>query len=173
MRQRPPKRRRGKRGSAEPVVLTRKDRVQIAALLIMIVVVLGGFVYMYYHAAKADHDRQFRQRYHLNDDQLRAFKELEKQHHATYKALRNEAEKTRRRVETLFERTKKITPEIQTLFAEANRQREACWTEELEHHRRVSQIMNPEDARIFLTEKEQLYRERKEDRNGFLVLPHN
>ena len=153
--------------------LTRKDHVQIAMWLIIIAVSFGGFIYIYYYGVKAAHDRQVRERYHLNDDQFRTFRELEKQHDTRYQALRNEAEKTRKDVEALFERSRVMTPEIEKLFKEANRKREACWTEELEHHRRVSQIMSSDDAQFFLADKAQRYGQRKVDRNGFLILPHN
>ena len=162
-----------KRREQESVGLISKDRIQIGVILFSLVGVLAGIGYAYYYGMEAKHYRELGERYHLNVDQLRRYKELEAAHNSAYSVLREHAEETRKRVGGLFERRHEATPEIQVLFEEANRQREACWSEEIQYHRKVSQIMNAEDRQRFLAEKEQRYRDRKADRNGFLMLPHN
>lgn len=150
-----------------------KDHRYLIAVLLVVVAAQIVFVGVYNYAGRAATDSELRRDYHLNEGQLRQLKQSDREHEATYAKLRAQAEQTRQGVETLLQEAKTITPQIRALFEQANREREACWNEEREHHRRVSQLMSAEDAQRFLMEKERLYAERKADGRGFLILPHD
>ena len=173
---RPPKRTKilppgSRSGTAPPAKLDLRTKLLIVALI------LGpGFLFFgvhqlrLYRKAQVEETR-FRAAYHLTDEQFNQTRVLVKEHDRRYRSLRDQAEASRQKLEQRLEQAKDITPEIRQLFDQAQADREACWTDEIEHHRKMSQVMNPQDGQYYMNGEEARYQSRQQDHNGLTVLP--
>lgn len=176
---RPPKRRKiltphTKRAAPPPPVpLDRRTKLFFLCLILAPgILFMGVHELRLYRKARAEEVR-FRTAYHLTDDQRSQTRVLEKAYEVRYRSLRDRAEASRHRLEERSAEANEVTSELRQLFDQAQADREACWTEEIEHHRRMSQVMNPEDGQRYFAGAEATYRDRKKRPDGLLVLPHD
>lgn len=161
--------------SGQPAAAAKPDRkttLLLWGVLLSIAALLFGWLFFarYFHARA--HDEQFREKYHLTKEQLARVRTLEEEHQARYRALAERAEAIARDLEMRLYPGVEPNAEVRDIMAQAQREREACWEEEISHHRRVSEVMSPEDGRRYLAGWQARYDARRNGPNGLLLLPH-
>src|SRR5690606_38021447 len=85
--------------------------------------------------------------------------------------LASRAIESKRQFDAAQRKAKDWTPELQRLLDQANAASETCWSEEIEHQRRMSESMPPEDGKRYRENEELHYKQRNKDTRGLRPLP--
>lgn len=147
------------------------NRLMLGLLAVAVTIFVGLYWHHGYSHRKASNER-FRQKHNLSEEQLQRTIVLEREHHERYRPLADRARESERQFLAAQRDAKAWTPELQRLLDEANATSEACWTEEIEHHRRMSEAMPPDEGKRYREKEELRYQQRKPDARGLLPLPH-